>query len=552
MRTDMPIGIDDFEEARSKYYLVDKTAFLSEFLQHHASVTLFTRPRRFGKTLTLSMVKTFLEQEHAQEHRKLFDGLDVSRDAATMVLQGTRPVIFLTFKELKLDSWELMQAGLRRCLSLLFRQYRGILDEVSDDVDREEFEAIRKGTADIITEMGALGLLIRLLKEHAGVKPVLLLDEYDVPVQQGWTHGFYKEIIGFLRIFLSTALKTNPYLDFAILTGVLRISKESIFSDLNNLQVDSLVSSKYPTVFGFTEAEVAQMAEDLGHGGCLADLRDWYDGYRFENQAIYNPWSVLKYFDAGCIADTYWGNTSGNEILKKLLPGADQEAWATLSRALQRQPVSAMVRENFIYDEIGRNKNALYTLLLTTGYLTFASRQRTDLGIEAELVIPNREILALFRMEVLERFQNDLLSMNLERLMQAFLTGDVDAAQRGLSEYIELLASTFDTAAKEVFYHGMLLGMTAVLVPEYDVKSNRESGRGRYDIAVFPKGNKIAGMIMEFKWAKTEQELQQKAKAALEQIGAKDYAAEFHARSVHTVYCYGIAFCGKNVLVRMM
>ena len=553
MNTAMPIGIDDFAEARRRYYLVDKTAVISQLVQHPAQVTLFTRPRRFGKTMLMSMLRYFLDIEGAEEHRRLFDGLAVSQDAATMQLQGSRPVLFLTLKGWKANNWQEMQEVIVDGLGQMFDEREYLLDTPTlTKRERRTFEAIQMGTASIITCRSALVLLLRLLARHYGKKPVLLLDEYDVPIQTAWTHHYYDEAIGFFREFLSGALKSNENLDFAVLTGVLRIAKESIFSDLNNLKVDSLVHVQYPEAFGFTSDEVAQMAADLGKTDNLAELRDWYDGYRLKGQEIYNPWSVLNYFDRGCQPEPYWVNTSGNAILQEMLQHASEETLQAMQGVLQGQSITAMLREGVIYSEIYANRNALYTMLLTTGYLTCAQSERTDLGTRAQLIIPNREILALFRREVLERYQLDNLPTDVQELLQALLQGDVATVQRGLGEYLAVLTSMFDVAkGKESFYHGFVLGLTAILVPQYEVQSNRESGYGRYDIAVFPKQAGKPGLVLEFKTAETEDELPTKAQEALAQIAERDYDASFRARGAAQVYHYGIAFCGKRLQVAL-
>lgn len=547
----LPIGEDDFEKVRKNYYFVDKTPFIREFLDHHATVTLFTRPRRFGKTLTLSMLRYFFDIEHAEEHRKLFDGLAIASDAEAMKEQGTRPVLFLTLKEWKCLNWDAMQDEIRMRLGNLFNAYRFLLDDDVNPHDRQLFISVWKNSANLSILRDGLAFLSRLLEQHYGKKPVLLLDEYDTPIQSGWEHNYYPAAIDFFRGFLSAALKTNPSLEFAILTGVLRISKESIFSDLNNLHVDSILSSRYPEAFGFTPTDVEHMAKDFDRTDKLPEIQNWYDGYRFEGKEIYNPWSVLNYFYMDCEPDTYWVNTSGNSILQKMLQHAEEETWERLQGLLQGKPIRATVREGFIYSEIYKNKNALYTMLLTTGYLTCQRVRRTDLGKKAELILPNRELLSLFRIEILERFRTDELPMDIEDLMQALLDGDVALAQRGLSRYLEILASTFDTGEKEAFYHGFVLGLTAVLVPAYEVQSNREAGYGRFDVAVFPKDVEATGMVFEFKTAEEEAGLDKKADEALTQIEDRDYLASFRARGIHSVRRYGAAFCGKRVLLKL-
>lgn len=549
LHTKMPVGIDDFAEARKGYYLVDKTEIIGKLLEYPGRVTLFTRPRRFGKTMMLSMLRYFLNVENAEEHRKLFEGLKVAESPSVMQEQGKRPVLFLTLKGWKYPSWERMQQGMVRPLAELFRQYRFLLKGDMDSWDRRDFETFLQGEATVALCQEALLFLMRLLHAHYGKKVVLLLDEYDVPIQTAWENGYYDDAIHFFRPFLSAALKTNLDLDFAVLTGVLRISKESIFSDLNNLAVDSLLATNHPTAMGFTSPEVQKMTKDLGNEDKLQEIRSWYDGYRLQGEEIYNPWSVLNYFDNGCRPGTYWVNTSGNAILGELMRRTDAEHLESLEGLLQGGIVQGYLREGVIYSDIGEDEDALYTMLLSTGYLTVAKEHWTGLETRYDLRLPNKEMLVLFTVEVLKRFQKGLSKSYVERLMQAFLTGDIQRVQNGLSRYFEVVVSSFDTAQKEAFYHGFVLGMTAILVMDYDVRSNRESGYGRYDIAVFPKIHGKPGVLLEFKVAATEEELEKKAQEALQQMEERDYDAEFRVRGVRTMHHYGIAFCGKQVKV---
>ncbi len=552
MHTAMPIGYDDFGTVRKDYYFVDKTGFLCDFLKDHAQVTLFTRPRRFGKTLTLSMLRYFLDIEGAEEHRHLFDGLRVAADDMVMAMQGTRPVLFLTLKGWKGLSWENLQVRVRQRLGDVFRSYEFLLNDALRENDRRKFLDIWNGTGDFAALVDALAFLMRLLEEHYGRKPVLLLDEYDVPVQSSWEHHYYEEAIDFFREFFSVALKTNPSLDFAVMTGVLRIAKENIFSSLNNLKVDSILQMKYPEAFGFTPAEVEQMARELGHADKMLELRYWYDGYRFDGNEIYNPWSVVNYFDQGCRAELYWVNTSGNAILAELMTSADRAHFEALETLMKGGTVTSFLREGVIYSDIGGDQDALYTMLCTTGYLTVVGIDRSMGDPEYTLRLPNREMLTLFGIEVVKRYQKGFSKSALVALMRAMLRGDVEHVQYGFEDYLEKLASFYDTArGNESFYHGFVLGMTAILVPLYDVKSNRESGRGRYDLAAIPLKNDRPGFVLEFKTAENADELEEKAREALAQIEARDYLAEFRARSVNDVRRYGIAFCGKQVFVAM-
>lgn len=553
MRYRLPVGEDDFAKVRQEYYFVDKSPFIREFMDRHGAVMLFARPRRFGKTLTLSMLRYFFDIDHAEENRQLFDGLAIARDADAMQEQGTRPVVFLTLRELKLTSWEKMEHGLRNLLSELFRSYVFLLaDQKLDPVDRENFEQIYRGEAALVAEMNALELLLRLLAQHYGKKPILLLDEYDTPIQQGWQYGFYDSVVEFMRVLLTKALKTNPSLDFAVLTGVLRISKESIFSDLNNLQVDSVLDTNFPEAFGFTEPEIRQLGMDLGRQASVPELKDWYDGYRLQGREIYNPWSVLQYFANDCEPRPYWVNTSGNAIIAELMRSIDDEHAATLESLLQGGSVQAFLREGVIYSDIGDDEDALYTMLVTTGYLTVSGEQRICYETQYDLRLPNKEMQSLFADEILRRFRHYQKKSALVRLMQALLAGDAEKAQTGLSKFLVSMVSAFDTGAKESFYHGFVLGMTAVLVPDYEVQSNRKAGRGRFDVAVFPKDTSKTGLLFEFKTAASEAELAAKADEALQQMAERDYLAPFRAREIQQVHQYGVAFCGKQVVLKKM
>ena len=554
MEIRMPIGRDDFEDVRSgHYYFVDKTGFLADFLKNHAKVTLFTRPRRFGKTLTLSMMRYFLDIEHAEEHRRLFDGLAITGDDEVMKQQGTRPVLFLTLKEWGAASWKEQQTYIRLNLGDLFSQYDFLLEDAPKEREREIFQEILYGKGELAIYSKGLAFRMRLMERHYGKKPVLLLDEYDAPVQSAWEHGYYPDSINFFRKFFSEALKTNPSLEFAVLTGVLRITKENIFSALNNLEVDSIFRLHHPEAFGFTAEEVARMTRDFECEEKLSEIQHWYDGYRFAGQEIYNPWSVVNYFHQGCKPLTYWVNTSGNSILGEMLLHSRSQVLDRFETILQGGSIMSRVREDIIYNEIYKNESALYTMLVTTGYLTTKRVVDDELGQQAELILPNRELRSLFRIEVLERYQSDDMYINVEDLMRAFAAGDIETVRDGLSQYIEVLTSSFDAQkGKESFYHGFVLGLTATLTGDYRIRSNRESGFGRYDIAAFPRKAGERGMVIECKQAESEDALETKAQEALEQIKDRDYDAEFRAQGIEGVLHYGISFCGKHVHVEMM
>ncbi|MBQ7479474.1 MAG: AAA family ATPase, partial [Selenomonadaceae bacterium] len=388
----MPVGIEDFGELiRREYYFVDKTRFIRELLDSQGKITLITRPRRFGKTLTLSMLQYFFTLENAEENRKLFRGLDIERTGEKyMREQGTRPVVFLTLKEVQAGTFAEMQVILAELLRNLYGQSQYLEHSESlSGQERQYFSAILNEACDAGKMRFALSNLMKMLEKHHGKKPILLLDEYDAPILSAWENGYYKEGIDFMRGFLGSALKTNPSLGFAVLTGVTRVSKESIFSGLNNLKVCSVLSDAYCDIFGFTQQEAARLMEECGVGDKLPELKRWYDGYRFGWAEIYNPWSVIRYIDEGCKFRPYWLNTSGNSILRVLLEHVDGRRKEELEGLLKGKPVEAPVLENIVYADIHSNRNALFMMLLTTGYLKAVELRQDERDMEwASLQIP--------------------------------------------------------------------------------------------------------------------------------------------------------------------
>lgn len=552
MNTAMPIGVDDFKKVRENYYFVDKTDFIRQLIDSHSDVTLITRPRRFGKTLTMSMLEYFFSIDRVKESDNLFHGLAIEKAGTEyMKYQGKSPVIFISLKDIKNASWESMldQWGLFIRNVYLRYKYLCTSDTIDDDM-KEDFYRITKRKANENELADSLAKLMEIMQAYYDKPVILLIDEYDAPIQQAWERGFYDECIGFMRRFLGRALKTNASLDFAVLTGVLRIAKESIFSGLNNLDVCSVMTDQYSDVFGFTADEVSDIASVLQRRHMLPDIQAWYDGYHFGKADIYNPWSVINFFDKQTLAD-YWVNTSGNAILRQLMKQTDEEQKEALLSLLHGDSVTAVIREGVIYDDIGENPDALYTMLLTTGYLTAIHKQNTFGGQLCRLVIPNREVKDAYRAEVLERMRGRLAASSLLLMMEDLIAGYVVPFSKTLERYIAYLVSSYDAANKESFYHGFLLGMTALFVPEYVVESNRESGYGRFDIAIFPKDTSKAGVLMEFKAADSEAQLEDKADEALRQIEEKQYDTEFEKRGISKVWKYGIAFCGKQVYVKM-
>ena len=546
----MPIGVDNFKELIEKgYCFVDKTRFIRELLENRGKVLLITRPRRFGKTLNLSMLRYFFTLKNAEENRKLFTGLEIEQSDC-MAQQGSRPVVFLTIK----GAQSLEFTGMLTKLSELLRQLYGQFDYLQESSalsgqDKAYFDSVLNETCGRDKLQFALANLVQCLCKHHRKNPILLLDEYDAPIIAAWENGYYKECIDFMRGFLGEVLKSNEALDFAVLTGVTRVSKESIFSGLNNLSVCSVLSDHFSDIFGFTQEEADRLMKECGKAERLADLKKWYDGYRFGNYDIYNPWSVIQFIDNGCKFRPYWLNTSGNSILKVLLERIDARRKKDLENLLRGRPVKTPVRENIVYADIESDNNTLFMMLLTAGYLKAVEVWQDANFIEwAKIQVPNREIQQAFRDEIFRNIAPRQGYMLLQDMLDAMTEGNTDDFAEYLSELLVDFVSIHDLDhSPESFYHGLLLGFSILLEGQYRVESNRESGYGRFDIAFFPKQEGQPGILLEIKAVKSQEDLEGAAKAALGQIEEKAYLTELHRQGVTEVWKYGIAFCGKRV-----
>ena len=551
----MPVGVDNFREMVSRdYYFVDKTNFIKELLDNKNKVTLITRPRRFGKTLAMRMLQEFFDINAAG--RDTFKGLNISRAGEKyMQHRGKYPVIFFSLKDIATGNYQDALRDLCGKISDLYAEY-GFLAEspalnerekeyflsVYNIADHEQYGRDKWGKS--------LKMLTVYLWKHYGVKTILLLDEYDAPIQHAWEDGYYEDMIRFMRQFYSEVLKGNDALEFAVLTGVLRVAKESIFSGLNNLKVCSVLSEDYSDIFGFTGQEVARMAADLQMEDKLPEIREWYDGYSFGGSEIYNPWSVIMYFDAKCKPAPYWVNTSGNGIIKYMLDRLDGRGREDLQSLMDGNTISKQVQEGIIYEEIGSNADDLYTMLLTTGYLKCTSSQDSLLGTYMDLQIPNLEILRLFTREIAQNFTGYRGVSDITNMMDEMLKGNAVLFEEDLNRILRNSVSYHDAANGESFYHGMMLGFCVLLKDTHIVQSNRESGYGRFDLALIPTDRRYYGVIMEFKRAADEGQLEEKALEALAQIEELSYIAEFQQRQIEKVWKYGIAFCGKKVCLR--
>ncbi len=554
MRRNMPIGIDDFKEVREKYYLVDKTDFIRQLIDGHSGATLITRPRRFGKTLAMSMLDYFFSIEKKDETQHLFDGLAIDRAGeGYMAHRGAYPTIFLTLRGIKQPTFAEMLRNLSDTIGELYLSHEEAIRKATlRQADEEYIERVMDYKSDKLDLEQSLLKLCRFLKQAYGRPAILLLDEYDVPIQHSWECGYYDEGIAFMKNFLGNALKGNPYLDFAVITGVLRVGKESIFSDLNNLDVCSVLSNIYSDVFGFTYAEVQTMARDLGCPDQLPILKNWYDGYHFGDDEIYNPWSVVNFFRNKNQPKAYWVNTSSNSILQEILPQAREKRLQEMRSLLQGGTVWTQVNERIVYSDVRHSDNALYTMLVTTGYLTVADSHMDGDEIIYELRIPNREVRSVYATEIMDHIARGLYRDEFITMRRSLFTGQVGEFEYELKRILIGIVSTYDTANKETFYHGLMLGLTAMLsAGRYQVQSNRESGFGRFDLALIPRDHANPGVIMEFKVADTPEDMEVRAQEALQQIEEKAYDAELKAAGVDMIWRYGIAFCGKQVCIHM-
>ena len=551
LKRPMPVGIEDFKDlVTGNYYFIDKTRFIKELIDTQGKVTLITRPRRFGKTLSLSMLQYFFTLEKAEENRQLFAGLDIERAGEKyMSQQGTRPVVFLTLKEVRARAFANMTVLMAEFLRRLYGQYAylGQSDALSSE-DRQYFSDILKSACGMEKMKFALSNLMAALEKHHQKKPVLLLDEYDAPILSAWENGYYRECIDFMRGFLGSALKTNPALGFAVLTGITRISKESIFSGLNNLKVCSVLSNHYNDIFGFTQDEAARLLAECGAADKVAELARWYDGYLFGSAEIYNPWSVIQYLDNGCEFRPYWLNTSGNSILKDLLTKVDRRRQKELEGLLHGIGVESPVMEEVVYSDLTDSRDALFMMLMTAGYLKPVKTWKDeDCADWALLQIPNLEVRMAYRKEILGHIVPSQGESLLRDMLRAMTTGDTEEFSECLSCILRDFVSYHDTAQPESFYHGLMLGFSVLLDGKYQVKSNRESGYGRFDLAFFPLRPGTPGVILELKAAGSEEELEERAKEALQQIAEKEYCAELSRQGASDIWRYGIAFHGKKV-----
>lgn len=551
----LPIGISDYVRAQSEYYYVDKTLLIKEFLDRRPLVSLFTRPRRFGKTLNMDMLRVFFEISDEDTSRYFADKAIWNCGEEYRAYQGKYPVIFLTFKDVKFDTWEATIDKIRGLLQEEYGRHQELLD--SDKLSQYEkiyFTKILDSSANEVELTSALERLSKMLAVHYGKAPIIIIDEYDTPIQEGYSKDFYDEIIGFMRNFFSGAFKDNKNLSYGFLTGILRIAQESIFSGLNNLSVNTVMDEEYDSFFGFTGDEVKKMLEYYGMSKKESELKDWYDGYLFGSEEIYNPWSVINYISRGGIPQAYWVNTGKNEILEDLLKVATDDITERLYALLHGERIIARIDQNVVYSSLTEEPANIYSLLLVAGYLKAPKKElQADGSYLCEVSIPNREIAAVYKSEILSHFlQVGVITRNTaNKIAESLYANDYKKLQNAVAEYMDKSISFYD-GGTEGFYHGLMLGLIALMDNQYKIKSNRESGDGRYDICLIPREEKYPGIIMELKWKEklSEAALVSLAEEALVQIDELRYDSELTEDGIADIIKFGIAFSGKKVCIK--
>lgn len=559
MKKALPVGVENFEDLmRTGYYYVDKTLFIKELLDLRGKVNLFTRPRRFGKTLNLSMLRYFFEDtgdgERNGHNRELFRGLKIMDAGEQYTSQmGMYPLISLTLKSAKQASFSSAYSKLRYELAEEFLRHQYVLesDKISDK-DKKLFQKITDREAEYDDYTGSLKFLSRCLYQVTGRNTVILIDEYDVPLENAYFRGFYDEMVDFIRTLFESSLKTNDYLQFAVITGCLRISKESIFTGLNHLRIISILDQNYSEHFGFTEAEVMQMMSYYDAKERFATMKEWYDGYLFGDTEVYNPWSVINFmYDLyACIRafpHPYWINTSSNDIVKDLIARADRETKGQIERLLKGGTLDIQVHEEITYADMHGNGENLWNFLYFTGYLTKESQYFKESCVYLRVRIPNTEVKTIYQTTILNWFREGIKKEDFRDLYRAMEEGDAEKMTDILNGQLFGTISFYDSA--ENFYHGFLTGILSQS-ENYLVKSNRETGNGRCDIMVRSPSLRGRSFILEVKVSETIDALEEDAKKALQQIYDNKYMEELRAEGYKKIDCYGIAFYRKDCEVR--
>ena len=542
MKKGIGIGVEDFSEViKENCYYIDKTKWIGEILEDKSKIKLFTRPRRFGKTLNMSMLKYFFDIENKEENKKLFSELDIEK-SEYMSEQGQYPVIFISLKSIKAKTWEEAIQEIRLLVLELFSEYKYLLKDL-DEYDLPRFKKYLLGDADLSELKNALLFLTRILFHKYKKEVILLIDEYDSPLISAYEHYYYDDAVTFFKVFYGEALKTNQYLKMGVMTGIIRVIKAGIFSDLNNLNVYSILENEYSEFFGFNQDEIEETLEYFDVKYELFDVKNWYDGYKFGDSDVYNPWSILKFLKSKKIG-SHWIDTSGNFLINQILKNTDSEIMETLEALFNGETVEENISGNSDLSSL-LGQEEIWELLLFSGYLTINEKIGEDYEDVYSLRLPNREVREFFRKKFIDvNFGESMFRKAMEGLKNL----KFDIFQKYLQNIL-LKSTSFMDTKNESFYHGLVLGMMFYLDNHYYVKSNKESGLGRYDVVIEPKNKNNRGFILEFKVVKNEDDLEKVSEEAIEQIIEKKYDVGLRDRGIKDITFVGVAFCGKVVKV---
>lgn len=556
MRKGIQIGISDFRKLiEENYYFVDKSLLIQEFIENSADIVLTPRPRRFGKTLNLSMLRYFFDIRSKKDTEELFRGLKIENEMKIMNLQGEYPVIFISFKNQKHLSYDNFEDGIKVLLSDLYRDHEYLLySNQLSEFDKNDFKEVILRKASIGVLSNGISNLMMYMNKHYGKKVMLFIDEYDVPIQEAYIRGFYDDMIVLMRNLLTSALKDNIYLEKAMITGILRVAKESIFSGLNNLQVNTILGFKFNDKFGFTEAEVKEFLSYYNLSDKNEEIKEWYNGYIFGGQVIYNPWSVLNYIDNYEVGFMpHWINSSSNDLVKRLLLKGNRSMKLELEELIKGNTISKTIDDNIVMSEVEDSNENIWSFLLMSGYLKALKTENIEGVLNCKLKIPNKEVLIFYKNLIEKWFKEASNNEYYNTMLDTLTNGNIKVFEGIFKEFVINNLSYFDISGKEPerVYHAFVLGMLVSLSNEYEVNSNKESGYGRYDVIIIPKDISKIGIIIEFKKIDyfLDDTIEKATKEALKQIDEKRYETELVQKGIKNILKLAIVFKGKEIKV---
>ncbi|MBW6410304.1 AAA family ATPase [Clostridium weizhouense] len=556
MKKTIQVGTSNFGELIScNHYFVDKSLLIKEFIENGAKVILTPRPRRFGKTLNMSMLKHFFDVEKKEENKNLFKGLKIEREEEIMNLQGEFPVIFMSFKNEKYSTFEEFKYGIKSLIIDLYRKNINLLESPKlISYDKQKFDEILSGKAEMVDYYKGLSNLMYYMNIHYNKNVMVFIDEYDIPVQESYLKGYYEDAITVIRVMLTAALKDNVYLEKALVTGILRVAKESIFSGLNNMQVHTMFSYRFNDKFGFTEDEVKELLKYYNLTEKMDEVKKWYNGYIFGGKVIYNPWSVLNYISENKIGFMpYWINSSSNDLIKRLLSKGSEDTKKNLEELINGNSINKIVDDHIVMKEVEEDEENLWSFLTLSGYLKPVNSIVSEGKFNCELKIPNNEVLIFYKNLIEKWFKESLKNEKYNTMLKALVSGDVEIFGGFFQKFVLNNLSYFDVSGEEPerVYHAFVLGMIVSLSDKYEVKSNKESGYGRYDVMLIPKNSSKLGIIMEFKKIDDfmNKTMEKGIEEALNQIEENKYETELKERGISDILKLAIVFKGKKVKV---